>query len=94
VSKRESASGLPDAKRLTVDEKRKEIERMRSQLPITMMEQELVEAVNSHDVVVVVGATGSGKTTQTPQFLYEAGMHLPACVFRRITRNGCCLFRA
>lgn len=32
-----------------------------------------MEAVLSHDVVVLCGETGCGKTTQVPQFLYEAG---------------------
>lgn len=32
-----------------------------------------MEAINAHPVVVLCGETGSGKTTQVPQFLYEAG---------------------
>lgn len=32
-----------------------------------------MEAVAEHPVVIVCGETGSGKTTQVPQFLYEAG---------------------
>ena len=32
-----------------------------------------MEAVQENDVVIVCGETGSGKTTQVPQFLYEAG---------------------
>ncbi|XP_062013887.1 pre-mRNA-splicing factor ATP-dependent RNA helicase DEAH1-like [Rosa rugosa] len=33
----------------------------------------LLEAVESRQVVIVVGDTGCGKTTQIPQYLYEAG---------------------
>ncbi len=32
-----------------------------------------MEAIHDHPVVVLCGETGSGKTTQVPQFLYEAG---------------------
>lgn len=32
-----------------------------------------MEAIYNNPVVVIWGATGSGKTTQVPQFLYEAG---------------------
>jgi ATP-dependent RNA helicase DHX37/DHR1 len=45
----------------------------RLKLPILAMEQEIMEAIESHDVVVLCGETGCGKTTQLPQFLYEAG---------------------
>jgi ATP-dependent RNA helicase DHX37/DHR1 len=36
-------------------------------------EQKIMEAIHNNNLVVVYGATGSGKTTQVPQFLYEAG---------------------
>lgn len=50
-----------------------EISSQRAQLPAFGREQEVVEMVKRHSVVVLTGATGSGKTTQVPQFLYEAG---------------------
>jgi ATP-dependent RNA helicase DHX37/DHR1 len=46
-------------------------------LPIIAEEQKILEAVLLHPVVVVCGETGSGKTTQVPQFLYEAGFGSP-----------------
>ncbi|KAG8713137.1 putative ATP-dependent RNA helicase DHR1 [Ceratobasidium sp. 394] len=47
------------------------------ELPILAEEQEIVEAVLLNSVVVLSGETGSGKTTQVPQFLYEAGFGVP-----------------
>ncbi|CAJ0566358.1 unnamed protein product, partial [Mesorhabditis spiculigera] len=50
-----------------------EIEAQRQKLPIYKEEQPIVEAIHENLVTVVNGETGSGKTTQIPQFLYEAG---------------------
>lgn len=49
------------------------IQRARLRLPIIGEEQIIMEAINENDVVIIAGETGSGKTTQLPQFLYEAG---------------------
>ena len=45
----------------------------RRRLPVFEAREALLERMAAHDVVVVVGETGSGKTTQIPQFLVEAG---------------------
>ncbi|WAR02924.1 DHX37-like protein, partial [Mya arenaria] len=45
----------------------------RLKLPILGEEQVIMEAISEHPVVIICGETGSGKTTQVPQFLYEAG---------------------
>ncbi|CAJ1949830.1 unnamed protein product, partial [Sphenostylis stenocarpa] len=50
-----------------------EVEDKRKDLPIVMMEQEIMEAINDSSSVIICGETGCGKTTQVPQFLYEAG---------------------
>jgi len=42
-------------------------------LPIRDYKRKLVKAVNDNDFLVVVGETGSGKTTQLPQYLHQAG---------------------
>ena len=51
----------------------KAIQDARLKLPILGEEQGIMEAINENPVVIICGETGSGKTTQVPQFLYEAG---------------------
>ncbi|XP_060202211.1 pre-mRNA-splicing factor ATP-dependent RNA helicase DEAH1-like isoform X1 [Lycium barbarum] len=45
----------------------------RKTLPIYHYRDDLLQAINDHQVLVIVGETGSGKTTQIPQYLHEAG---------------------
>ncbi|KAI0697135.1 P-loop containing nucleoside triphosphate hydrolase protein [Cytidiella melzeri] len=54
-----------------------DVEEARLLLPIVAEEQPIMEAILLNPVVVVCGETGSGKTTQVPQFLYEAGFGSP-----------------
>ncbi|MBD8606453.1 ATP-dependent RNA helicase HrpA [Aeromicrobium sp. CFBP 8757] len=42
-------------------------------LPITERHDDIAAAVRDHQVVVVAGETGSGKTTQLPKIAYELG---------------------
>ncbi|XP_034671389.1 probable ATP-dependent RNA helicase kurz [Drosophila subobscura] len=49
------------------------VQEARLRLPILAEEQQVMETINENPIVIVAGATGSGKTTQLPQFLYEAG---------------------
>lgn len=44
-----------------------------SELPIYKFRDEIVQAVAENPIIVLVGDTGSGKTTQITQFLYDAG---------------------
>lgn len=53
------------------------IQSHRSTLPAVRMEHEIVETILTNQVVVITGETGSGKTTQIPQFLYERGFGRP-----------------
>ncbi|KKS91353.1 MAG: ATP-dependent RNA helicase dhx8 [Parcubacteria group bacterium GW2011_GWF2_43_11] len=46
------------------------------ELPILKHREEILESVIDHQVTVVIGETGSGKTTQIPQFLFELGSGL------------------
>ena len=43
-----------------------------SDLPIFSHKNELVESVRKHQTTIVIGETGSGKSTQLPKFLAEA----------------------
>ncbi|KAH0704603.1 putative pre-mRNA-splicing factor ATP-dependent RNA helicase DHX16 isoform X1 [Solanum tuberosum] len=45
----------------------------RKTLPMYPYRDDLLQAINDHQVLVIVGETGSGKTTQIPQYLHEAG---------------------
>ena len=54
------------------------IQDLRKRLPVVAEEQKVMEAVYNNPSVVICGATGSGKTTQVPQFLYEAGFGDPS----------------
>jgi ATP-dependent helicase HrpA len=42
-------------------------------LPVTQARERLVEAIRAHSLLVVCGETGSGKSTQLPKLLLEAG---------------------
>eukprot|EP01012_Entosiphon_sulcatum_P018884 TRINITY_DN2368_c0_g1_i3.p1 TRINITY_DN2368_c0_g1~~TRINITY_DN2368_c0_g1_i3.p1 ORF type:complete len:1025 (-),score=154.03 TRINITY_DN2368_c0_g1_i3:723-3797(-) len=72
----ETATVLPAAPRKlphnAVDETlRAELYPQRSALPVSQMWQEVVAAVRDNNVSVIMGDTGSGKTTQIPQFILD-----------------------
>lgn len=49
------------------------MEETRKSLPIYVYRDELLAALEEYQILVIVGETGSGKTTQLPQYLHEAG---------------------
>lgn len=51
----------------------KSIDEVRKSLPVYQYREQLLEAIRKHQVLIVVGETGSGKTTQLPQYLFEDG---------------------
>ncbi|KAF9166563.1 DEAH-box RNA helicase prp16 [Actinomortierella ambigua] len=53
--------------------KTKSIREQREFLPAFAVREELMRVIRDNQVVVVVGETGSGKTTQLTQFLHEEG---------------------
>lgn len=60
-----------------VVERSPEIQEARLKLPVVAEEQRIMEAIHNNNVVILCGATGSGKSTQVPQMLFEAGYGSP-----------------
>lgn len=57
----------------TEAEKRKlSLQETRRELPVYKFREGIIQAVHDHQVLIIEGETGSGKTTQIPQYLYEA----------------------
>ena len=40
-------------------------------LPVTAHRQEIIDLLSSHQVIIIAGETGSGKTTQIPKICLE-----------------------
>ncbi|KAI0230508.1 hypothetical protein L0F63_000481 [Massospora cicadina] len=55
------------------ERRRMSLKQVRESLPIFQYRQQLLDAIAEYPVLVIVGETGSGKTTQIPQYLHEAG---------------------
>ncbi|PRW45383.1 ATP-dependent RNA helicase dhx8 isoform A [Chlorella sorokiniana] len=54
--------------------KRQRLDAERRRLPAWSAREKLVELVKDNQVLVVIGETGSGKTTQIPRYLHDAGL--------------------
>ncbi|XP_075594443.1 pre-mRNA-splicing factor ATP-dependent RNA helicase DHX16 [Balearica regulorum gibbericeps] len=65
---KEVAAPVPEAER-----RRQSAQEVRRSLPIFPYRDELVAAIARHQILVIEGETGSGKTTQIPQYLHEEG---------------------
>ncbi len=53
--------------------KKKTIKQQREYLPVFACRQQLLNIIRDNNVVIIVGETGSGKTTQLTQYLHEDG---------------------
>mmetsp|Transcript_12507 Transcript_12507/g.32136 ORF Transcript_12507/g.32136 Transcript_12507/m.32136 type:complete len:1020 (-) Transcript_12507:25-3084(-) len=58
------------------------LQRDRVSLPVMQYREKFLEAVRDYQILIVVGETGSGKTTQLPQYLHEVG-------YTKIGKIGC-----
>nr|XP_023658429.1 pre-mRNA-splicing factor ATP-dependent RNA helicase DHX16 isoform X2 [Paramormyrops kingsleyae] len=55
------------------EKQRQSIQEVRRSLPIYPYRPDLLAAIEQHQVLIIEGETGSGKTTQIPQYLQEEG---------------------
>ena len=44
-----------------------------AELPVSQRKDEILRAIRDHQVVIIAGETGSGKTTQIPKICLELG---------------------
>ena len=67
-----------DASRRRVQKRRQSVPALNfpPELPICAKRQTIVDAIRNHQVVIITGETGSGKTTQIPKMCLEAGLGL------------------
>ena len=71
---------MPEWKRVTMNKDQSfgkrtnmSIKEQRESLPVFKLRNQLIKAVHENQLLIVVGDTGSGKTTQITQYLAEAG---------------------
>ncbi|XP_070213312.1 probable ATP-dependent RNA helicase DHX34 isoform X2 [Littorina saxatilis] len=60
-------------------QKLKKIRHDQKNLPIYQYKEKIISMIKEHQIVVVAGDTGCGKSTQMPQYLMEAGFEKIAC---------------
>eukprot|EP01117_Protostelium_nocturnum_P004795 TRINITY_DN1739_c0_g1_i1.p1 TRINITY_DN1739_c0_g1~~TRINITY_DN1739_c0_g1_i1.p1 ORF type:complete len:911 (+),score=370.56 TRINITY_DN1739_c0_g1_i1:84-2816(+) len=53
--------------------RREKMEKTRKNLPIFQFREDLLSAIGSGQTLIVIGETGSGKSTQISQYMYEGG---------------------
>ncbi|XP_075150239.1 DEAH-box helicase 16 lethal (2) 37Cb [Haematobia irritans] len=68
---KEKASKEPELSE--AERKRMTLEETKKSLPVYPFKEDLIAAIREHQILIIEGETGSGKTTQIPQYLVEAG---------------------
>lgn len=54
-------------------EQYEDIQNIRKSLPVFKLKEDFLDAIKKYQILIIVGETGSGKTTQLPQYLNEVG---------------------
>ena len=72
LAKVKSKAMLENYEKYLVDEKLEVLRRKRSELPMIQYTNQVLELVNNNEVSIIVGATGSGKTSMFPPLISHA----------------------
>jgi len=48
----------------------------RKKLPVYSARERIIKEIKENETIILVGETGSGKTTQIPQYIYESGLNI------------------
>jgi pre-mRNA-splicing factor ATP-dependent RNA helicase DHX16 len=73
LQEREDEKVEKGPKETPLEKKKRTMQEVRDSLPVFPYKERFIEAVKQHQVLIIVSATGSGKTTQLPQYLWEEG---------------------
>ena len=68
------AAQLNEESKIPEIDPNEQIQDIRQSLPIFKFKQQIIDTVKSNKVTILVGETGSGKSTQTPQYLLESNL--------------------
>jgi ATP-dependent RNA helicase DHX34 len=69
--------------------KLKKLRNFQKRLPIAAFEKHIIDTIKKESIVILAGDTGCGKSTQVPQYLYNAGFDKIVCTQpRRIACIG------
>uniref|UniRef100_A0A6V3S0D1 RNA helicase n=1 Tax=Lotharella globosa TaxID=91324 RepID=A0A6V3S0D1_9EUKA len=74
IKGRKSKAKIPDKEEIDPKlSEREKMKKVRESLPIFPYREQLLDAVRQYQVLIIEAETGAGKTTQVPQYLFEAG---------------------